>query len=173
LRGLAEYWGTQYDWRIHEAKLNEYPQYTTTIDGQTLHFLHVRSANPSAIPLLMLHGWPGSVVEFSDVIAPLTDTFQLVIPSLPGHGFSRPLSGPGWTHARIAEAFTTLMSQLGYQRYGVHGGDEGAYIAPWMGRIDPSHIIGVHVNALVQIPTLPQIHQWAIWLGRSRSSKNG
>lgn len=171
LRALAEYWHTQYDWRVHEARLNEYPQYTTTIDGQTIHFLHVRSSNPNATALMLLHGWPGSVVEFTDVIGPLSDTFHLVIPSLPGHGYSRPLSGPGWTHARMAKALTVLMNRLGYERYGVQGGDAGAFIAPWMGRIDPEHILGVHVNALVQIPTMPQILLGLVTFSKSERTR--
>jgi pimeloyl-ACP methyl ester carboxylesterase len=167
LKELAGYWRTKYDWRSHEAKLNAHPQFTTTIDGQTVHFLHVRSPEPEATPLMLIHGWPGSVVEFLDVIGPLSDprahggnpadAFHLVIPSIPGYGFSRPLSAPGWTHHRIANAFAELMARLGYQRYGVQGGDWGAFIAPDMGRIDPAHIVGVHVNALVQIPTMFQI----------------
>jgi epoxide hydrolase len=167
LKGLAEYWRTTYDWRAHEAKLNEYPQFTTVIDGQTVHFLHVRSPEPGATPLMLIHGWPGSVVEFLDVIGPLSDprahggdaadAFHLVIPSIPGFGFSRPLNAPGWTNPHIAKAFTELMSRLGYPRYGVQGGDAGAFIGPDMGRIDPTHIVGVHVNALVQIPTMLQI----------------
>jgi epoxide hydrolase len=167
LKGLAEYWQTKYDWRSHEAKLNTYPQFTTAIEEQTVHFLHVRSPEPDATPLMLIHGWPGSVVEFLDVIGPLSDprahggnaadAFHLVIPSIPGHGFSRPLSAAGWTSHHIAEAFTKLMSRLGYQRYGVQGGDAGAFIAPDMGRIDPAHVVGVHVNALVQIPTMFQI----------------
>jgi epoxide hydrolase len=167
LKGLAKYWQTQYSWRNHESKLNEYPQFITSIEGQNLHFLHVRSPEPTATPLMLIHGWPGSVVEFLEVIGPLSnprahggdpaDAFNLVIPSIPGHGFSRPLSAPGWTHHRIAKTFTALMNRLGYQRYGVQGGDAGAFIAPEMGRIDPAHIVGVHVNALVQIPTVFQI----------------
>jgi pimeloyl-ACP methyl ester carboxylesterase len=167
LKGLAAYWRTEYDWRAHEAMLNEYPQFTTDIDGQTVHFLHVRSPEPDATPLMLIHGWPGSVVEFLDMIGPLSDprahgadpgdAFHLVIPSIPGHGFSVPLSAAGWTHQRIAKAFTVLMSRLGYQRYGVQGGDAGAFIAPDMGRIDPAHMVGVHVNSMVQIPTVIQI----------------
>jgi pimeloyl-ACP methyl ester carboxylesterase len=167
LKGLAEYWQTKYDWRSHEAKLNAYPQFTTVIAEQTVHFLHVRSPEPDATPLMLIHGWPGSVVEFLDIIGPLsnprahggdpTDAFHLVIPSIPGHAFSRPLSAAGWTSHHIAQAFTELMSRLGYQRYGVQGGDAGAFIAPDMGRIDPAHVVGVHVNALVQIPTMFQI----------------
>jgi pimeloyl-ACP methyl ester carboxylesterase len=167
LKGLAEYWHTKYDWRVHEAKLNEYPQFTTTIEGQTVHFLHVRSPEPGARPLMLIHGWPGSVVEFLDVIGPLSDprahggdpadAFHLIIPSIPGYGFSRPLTDSAWTHRHIAQAFTELMGRLGYQQYGVQGGDAGAFIAPDMGRIDPTHIVGVHVNALVQIPSVAQI----------------
>jgi pimeloyl-ACP methyl ester carboxylesterase len=167
LKGLAEYWGTKYDWRCHEAKLNKYPQFTTNIEGQTVHFLHIRSPESDATPLMLIHGWPGSFVEFLNVIGPLSDpraqggdpadAFHLVIPSIPGHGFSRPLSAPGWTHHQIAKAFTELMSRLGYKRYVVQGGDAGAFIAPEMGRIDAAHIVGVHVNALVQIPTIIQI----------------
>jgi pimeloyl-ACP methyl ester carboxylesterase len=167
LKRLASYWQSQYDWRTHEAKLNEHPQFTTVIDGQAVHFLHIRSSEAGATPLMLIHGWPGSIVEFLDVVGPLSnprahggdpaDAFHLVIPSIPGHGFSRPLAGPGWTHRRIAKAFTMLMRKIGYQRYGVQGGDAGSNIAPAMGRIDPAHMIGVHVNALVQIPTMPQI----------------
>jgi pimeloyl-ACP methyl ester carboxylesterase len=162
LRDLAEHWRTGYDWRAWEARLNELPQFTTTIDGQTLHFLHVRSPEAGATPLLLIHGWPGSFVEFLDVIGPLTDprahggdpadAFHLVIPSVPGHGFSAPLSGPGWTHRRIAGAYAQLMDRLGYERYGVQGGDIGAFQAPELGRLAPDHVIGVQVNALVTFP---------------------
>ena len=163
LKELAEYWRTTYDWREHEAKLNEHPQFTTTIDGQNVHFVHVRSPEPDATPLMLIHGWPGSIVEFLDVIGPLSDprahggdpadAFHLVIPSIPGHGFSEPLNEPGWTHSRIAEAFTELMARLGYERYGVQGGDAGAFIAPEMGRLNPDHVLGIHVNALVTFPS--------------------
>jgi len=162
LRELAEHWRTAYDWRAWESRLNELPQFTTTIDGQTVHFAHVRSPEPDATPLLLIHGWPGSFVELLDMIGPLTDprshggdpadAFHLVIPSIPGHGFSVPLSGPGWNHRRIAEAFVELMARLGYERYGVQGGDVGAFEAPEMGRIAPDRVIGVHVNALVTFP---------------------
>jgi epoxide hydrolase len=172
LRELATYWASDYDWRAHEAALNAYPQFRTTIDGTTLHFLHVRSAEPGATPLLLLHGWPGSIVEFTDLIGPLTDpaahggaaglavcgggpadAFHLVIPSLPGYGFSGPLTETGWTDGRAAAALVELMDRLGYQRYGVQGGDVGAFLAPLMGRAAPGQIIGVHVNALVTFPT--------------------
>ncbi|MGW0811269.1 epoxide hydrolase family protein, partial [Nonomuraea sp. NPDC002799] len=144
LRELAGHWAGGFDWRAQEAALNAHPQFTTTIDGANVHFLHVRSAEPDATPLLLLHGWPGSVVEFFDVIGPLTDpvahggsaadAFDLVIPSLPGYGFSGPLPGTGWTDGRTAAALVELMARLGHQRYGVQGGDVGAFIAPLMGR---------------------------------------
>src|SRR6266498_67820 len=167
LKELAEYWRASYDWRAAEARLNQFPQFTTVIDGVRVHLLHVRSAEPRALPLLLTHGWPGSVAEFWDVIGPLTDprahggdpadAFHFVIPSIPGHAFSRPLSATGWNRRRIATAFAELMGRLGYERYGVQGGDEGAFLGPEMGRVDPQHVVGVHVNALVQIPSVAQI----------------
>jgi pimeloyl-ACP methyl ester carboxylesterase len=157
LKNLTGYWASGYDWRKQEAVLNEYPQFTTTIDGQTIHFLHVRSPEPDAFPLVVTHGWPGSIVEFLDVIGPLTDprahggdpgdAFHLVIPSIPGFGFSGPTSEPGWDSRRVASAFAELMRRLGYSRYGAQGGDFGAFIAPDLGRVDPDHVAGVHVNA--------------------------
>jgi epoxide hydrolase len=163
LKGLADYWRTEYDWRAHEARLNAFPQFMTAIDGQAIHFLHVRSAEPNATPLLLVHGWPGSFVEFIELIGPLTDpiahggdpadAFHVVIPSIPGFGFSTPLSETGWTYGRIARAFIELMARLGFDRYGVQGGDVGAFVAPLMGRLDPEHVIGVHVNALVTFPS--------------------
>jgi pimeloyl-ACP methyl ester carboxylesterase len=163
LRELAGYWADEFDWRAQEAALNAYPQFITTIDGADVHFLHVRSAEPDARPLLLLHGWPGSVVEFLDVIGPLTDpaahggrpddAFHLVIPSLPGYGFSGPLTETGWTDGRTAAALAGLMARLGYDRYGVQGGDVGAFLAPLVGRVAPDRVTGVHVNALVTFPT--------------------
>jgi epoxide hydrolase len=157
LKELTEYWRVSYDWRKHEAELNEHPQFTATIDGQNIHFLHVRSPEPDAFPLILSHGWPGSVVEFLDVIGPLSnpkahggdaaDAFHLVIPSLPGFGFSGPTREPGWDSNRIARAFAELMSRLGYERYGAQGGDFGAFISPDLGRVDADHVAGVHVNA--------------------------
>jgi pimeloyl-ACP methyl ester carboxylesterase len=162
LQEVADYWRTGYDWRAQEAALNQYPQYLTTIDGQNLHFLHVPSPEPEATPLLLLHGWPGGVVDFLDVIGPLSDprshggdpadAFQLVIPSLPGFGFSTPLAGPGMNAARIAGILAMLMARLGYDRYGVQGYDWGAWIAPKVGQRDPERVIGVHVTALVTLP---------------------
>jgi pimeloyl-ACP methyl ester carboxylesterase len=157
LRDLAAYWRDGFDWRAQEARLNSYPQYTTQIDGQKIHFLHVKSPEPHATPLLLIHGWPGSVVEFLHVIGPLSDprghggdpaaAFDLVIPSLPGFGLSGPVTEPGWASRRIASAFAELMSRLGYQRYGAQGGDFGAFVAPDLGRVDPGHVTGIHVNA--------------------------
>lgn len=163
LKELAAYWGGDYDWRRHEAELNQYPQFTTTIDGANVHFLHIRSPEAAATPLMLIHGWPGSVVEFLDLIGPLTDpaahggdaadAFDLVIPSIPGFSFSGPVPEPGWTDGRVAAAFTELMARLGYGRYGVQGGDVGGFIAPLMGRIAAERVIGVHVNGLVTFPT--------------------
>ena len=157
LRDLAAYWREEFDWRAQEKRLNAHPQYVTRIDGQKIHFLHVRSPEPNATPLLLLHGWPGSVVEFLHVIGPLSDprahsgdpalAFDLVIPSLPGFGFSGPVAEPGWGSRRIASALAELMRRLGYQRYGAQGGDFGAFVAPDLGRVDPEHVTGVHVNA--------------------------
>jgi len=157
LRELAEYWRAGYDWRAQEARLNQFPQFITTIDGARVHFLHVRSPEPQALPVVITHGWPGSVAEFLDVIGPLTDpgahggdpadAFHLVIPSIPGYGFSGPTDGTGWTTARVAKAWAELMRRLGYQRYGAQGGDWGAFVSPEVGRADPVHVVGVHVNA--------------------------
>lgn len=148
LRELAEYWRTDYDWFAQQALLNSFPQFRTEIDEQPIHFLHVRSANDDALPLLLCHGWPGSFVEFVDVIGPLSREFHLVIPSLPGYGFSVPLADPGWDVHRIATAFAGLMAELGYTRYGAQGGDWGSYISLELGRIDPEHLVGAHVNML-------------------------
>jgi pimeloyl-ACP methyl ester carboxylesterase len=157
LQGLAEYWRSGFDWRAQEAKLNAFPQFTTEIDGQTIHFLHVRSPRPGAMPLIISHGWPGSIAEFMEIIGPLTDpgahggdpadAFHLVAPSLPGFGFSLPLREPGWNLGRTTDAFAVLMARLGYDRYGTQGGDIGAGIAGRLASIDPDHVIGVHINS--------------------------
>ena len=157
LRDLAAYWRDGFDWRAQEARLNSFPQYTTRIDGQQIHFLHIQSPEPHATPLLLIHGWPGSIAEFLHVTGPLSDprahggdpsdAFDLVIPSIPGFGFSGPVTEPGWNSRRIAAAFAELMRRLGYERYGAQGGDFGAFVAPDVGRVDPGHVIGVHVNA--------------------------
>jgi pimeloyl-ACP methyl ester carboxylesterase len=157
LRDLADYWRSAYDWRKHEAELNAHPQFTTAIDGQTVHFLHVRSPEPDALPLILTHGWPGSIVEFLDVVGPLSDprshgadpatAFDLVIPSLPGFGFSPAPTDAGWNTRRVALAFAELMARLGYRRYGAQGGDLGAFVSPDLGRVDADHVVGVHVNS--------------------------
>jgi pimeloyl-ACP methyl ester carboxylesterase len=157
LRDLAEYWRTSFDWRTQEAALNAFPQFTTTIDGQPIHFLHVSSPEPDALPLVITHGFPGSVAEFLGVIGPLTDprahggdpadAFHLLIPALPGFGFSSPLAEPGWTTARAAAAWAELMRRLGYDRYGAQGGDLGAMLSPELGYVDPEHVVGIHLNA--------------------------
>jgi pimeloyl-ACP methyl ester carboxylesterase len=162
-RRLAEHWRSSYDWPAHEARLNEFPQYRTTIDGQTIHFLHVRSAEPDALPLLLLHGWPGSVLEFAGMIGPLTDpkahggdpshAFHVVVPSLPGYGFSGPTAAPGWDSSRMARAFGTLMDRLGYQRWGAVGGDTGALVGRELGILAPAGLIGVHLMQIFAFPS--------------------
>ena len=163
VRKLTEYWRDGYDWRVAEAGLNAYPQFITEIDGQDIHFLHVRSPEPGAIPLILTHGWPGSVVEFLDVIGPLTDpraygkdpsvAFDLVIPSLPGFAFSAPLNDQGWSTQRTAAAWATLMHRLGYERYGAAGNDAGSMISPEIGRLDPEHVSAVHVTQVFSFPS--------------------
>ena len=158
VKELAEYWRTTYDWRRHEAELNRYPQFTTTIDGANLHFLHVRSPEPGALPLMVTHGWPGSVAEFLDVIGPLSDprahggdpadAFHLVVPSLPGYGFSGPTRDRGWDVRRMARALAELMRRLGYDRYGLAGGDWGAIISREHGRLAADRVVGVHLTML-------------------------
>lgn len=158
VRELARYWREDYSWRAHEARLNAMPQFTTVVDGQRVHFLHVRSPEPDATPLIITHGWPGSIAEFLGVIGPLSDprahggdprdAFHLVVPSIPGFGFSGPVSEPGWGLARIGAAFATLMARLGYDRYGAQGGDWGSMISRWIGASAPESVIGVHVNML-------------------------
>ncbi|MEU4603941.1 epoxide hydrolase family protein [Kribbella sp. NPDC023972] len=165
LAELVDYWRTQYDWRKAEAELNAYPQFTTTIDGQQIHFLHVKSAEPDALPLVLTHGWPGSIVEFLDLIGPLTDpvayggdaadAFHLVIPSLPGFGFSGPVSEGGWTRARIGRTWAELMARLGYDRYGVQGGDIGGAVSPEVARAAKDKVVGVHTNGGPSLPPYP------------------
>jgi pimeloyl-ACP methyl ester carboxylesterase len=152
VRKLADYWRTGFDWRAQERRLDELPQFTTVLDGQRIHFAHVRSAAADAFPLMLLHGWPGSFVEFLDVVEPLSKDFHLVIPSIPGFAFSAPLAEPGWTAARVAGALVRLMELLGYERYGVQGGDTGAFVAPEMGRLDAGRIAGIHLNAILSFP---------------------
>ncbi len=159
---LAQYWTTEFDWRAQEVQLNEWPHFLTNVDGQTIHFLHVRSPEPDATPLLLVHGWPASFLEFVDSIGPLTnprahgsdlaEAFHVVIPSIPGFAFSSPLRSTGWGSERIAAAFVELMARLGYDRYGVQGDDIGSLVAPEMAKLAPKRVVGVHVNALLTYP---------------------
>ncbi len=160
VRALIGFWRDEFDWRSFEARLNAFPQFVTEIDGEQIHFLHVRSPRPDAIPVILTHGWPGSIVEFLDVIGPLTapaapddPAFDLVIPSLPGFGFSGPTRSVGWNRYRTASAWTELMSRLGYDRYIAAGNDAGSMIGPEMGRIDPEHVAGVHVTQVFSFPS--------------------
>ncbi|MFE9682285.1 epoxide hydrolase family protein [Streptomyces sp. NPDC006285] len=158
LEDLVRYWRHSYDWRAAEARLNEWPQFTTVVDGADLHFAHIRSPEPGATPLVVTHGWPGSIVEFLDVVGPLTDprahggdpadAFHVVVPSIPGFGLSGPTRDTGWEYRRIAAAFAELMSRLGYRRFGAQGGDWGAAISRELGRTHPERVIGVHLNLL-------------------------
>jgi pimeloyl-ACP methyl ester carboxylesterase len=158
MRELARYWASEYDWRRCEARLNALPQFTTEIDGVDIHFIHVRSRHEDALPLIMTHGWPGSVVELLDTIGPLTDptahggapedAFHLVLPSLPGYGFSGQPTELGWENGRIARAWAELMARLGYTRYVAQGGDVGAAVTDAMGRQGPAGLLGIHVNLL-------------------------
>ena len=162
-KDLAEYWRTQYDWRANEALLNAFSQFTTQIDGQNVHFVHARSENEDAFPLLIVHGWPGSIAEFMKVIDPLVnpgrhggdakDAFHVVAPSIPGYGFSGPTTEPGWGVKRIASAFAELMRRLGYDRYGTQGGDWGSSITRQLGIDDPDHVAGSHFNTLAATPS--------------------
>ncbi len=157
LRELCDYWRTTFDWRAQEAILNSFDQFQTQVDGQPIHFIHARSSNPAALPLLLVHGWPGSIFEFVKVIGPLsdpeghggdaTDAFHVVAPSIPGYGFSGPTIKPGWGPGRMAAAFALLMEGLGYGRYGAAGGDWGAIITTEMARVDGGlHLCGLHLT---------------------------
>ena len=162
LRRLVARW-QDFDWRRQEDKLNAYPQFRTLIDGQPVHFLHVRSAEPDALPVVLSHGWPGSVFEYLNLIDRLTDpvahggepgdAFHVVLPSLPGYGFSGPARAPGWGTSRIAAAWAELMATLGYQRYGAIGNDAGSMISPELGRLAPERVVGVHVTQLFSFPS--------------------
>jgi pimeloyl-ACP methyl ester carboxylesterase len=162
LRDLAEYWRTSYDWRAAEQKLNQFPQFIDEIDGISVHFLHVRSPEPGATPMILTHGWPGSFAEFTSVIGPLTDprahggdpdtAFHLVVPSIPGFGFSGRPAEPGWDMVRIAAAWAELMRRLGYHSYVAQGGDLGAWISLTLAGVDLPHVRGAHVNFLVTAP---------------------
>ncbi len=162
LQALTQYWGTDYDMRRVAARLNALPQFTTEIDGLNIHFIHVKSQHENALPLLITHGWPGSVIELLEVIGPLTDptahggtaeeAFHLVLPSIPGYGFSEAPKEAGWGPDRIARAWGELMTRLGYTRYVAQGGDQGANITDAMGRLAPNGLLGIHLNALGSFP---------------------
>jgi pimeloyl-ACP methyl ester carboxylesterase len=166
MQELCRYWATEYDWRRCEARLNALPQFMTEIDGVDIHFIHVRSPHADAMPLIMTHGWPGSVVELLDVVGPLTDptahggraedAFDLVLPSLPGYGFSAEPTELGWTNGRVGSAWAELMRRLGYSRYVAQGGDVGAGVTDAMGRQAPEGLLGIHVNLLVTALGVPQ-----------------
>jgi microsomal epoxide hydrolase len=159
LEELVAYWRDEYDWRRAEARLNAHEQFVVEVDGTRVHALHARSPEPGALPLVMTHGWPGSVVEFLDVIGPLSDprahggdpadAFHVVCPSIPGYGFSGPTRERGWNPRRVAEAFAAVMAGLGYERYGAQGGDWGAAITTQLGLLDAAHIVGIHLNMLL------------------------
>jgi epoxide hydrolase len=163
VRELAAHWRDGFDWRAQEKRLNTYPQFLTTIDGEQIHFLHVRSPEADALPLIITHGWPMSVFEYLDLIGPLSDprphgadpadAFHLVIPSVPGIGFSGPTCGRGWDTARIARAWVALMARLGYERYGAHGNDLGSQVSPEVGRHATEQVVGVHVTQLFSFPS--------------------
>jgi len=163
LQELVRYWGADYDWRKIEAKLNSLPQFVTEIDGLDIHFIHVRSRHPKALPLVITHGWPGSVLELVKAIGPLTDptahggrgedAFHLVVPSMPGYGFSERPQGTGWGPDRMARAWDLLLKRLGYTRYVSQGGDWGSVVADVMGRQAPAGLLGIHVNMPATVPT--------------------
>lgn len=162
LRPLVEYWRDGYDWRAEEARLNQLDHFRTEIDGQSIHFVHARSRHADALPLLITHGWPGSIVEFLDIIPRLTDpeaygggaedAFHVIAPSLPGYGFSEPPRTPGWDIRRVAHAFVELVDRLGYSRYGAQGGDWGAQVATRIAALDPAHCVGLHLNMPIAAP---------------------
>ena len=161
IQELARYWSAEYDWRACEARLNALPQFTTEIDGVEIHFIHVKSPHAGALPLIMTHGWPGSVIELLETVGPLTDptadggqaedAFHLVLPSLPGYGFSSEPTELGWNVGRVAQAWAELMHRLGYTRYVAQGGDVGAAVTDRMGRQAPEGLLGIHMNLLVTV----------------------
>ncbi|RMI33349.1 epoxide hydrolase family protein [Nocardia stercoris] len=160
VRGLAKYWLEEFDWRALESKLNAYPQFVTEIDGEDIHFLHVRSSRPDATPVILTHGWPGSILEYLDIVTLLTEpesaddpAFHVVLPSLPGFGFSGPTRSTGWNRYRTAAAWVELMDRLGYERYGAIGNDGGSMISPEIGRLAPERVTGVHVTQLFSFPS--------------------
>jgi pimeloyl-ACP methyl ester carboxylesterase len=166
LQELARYWVTEYDWRRCETRLNALPQFKTDIDGEDVHFIHVKSQHADALPLIMTHGWPGSIIELLETVGPLTDptahggraedAFDLVLPSIPGYGFSAEPAEIGWYSGRVAQAWAELMNRLGYTRYVAQGGDQGASVTDAMGRQAPEGLIGIHTNLLVTALAGPQ-----------------
>ncbi len=162
MRSILAYWRDEYDWREHESALNELPHFRTEIDGQMIHFLHLRSTHEAALPIIISHGWPGSIVEFLRILGPLVqpekhggdpaDAFHVVCPSLPGYGFSGPTASRQWDARRIAEAFAVLMSRLGYDRYGAQGGDWGAIVSTELSILDRQHVCGLHTNMPLAFP---------------------
>lgn len=163
LKEVCEYWRTEYDWRDRERRLNRFAQFKTNINGLDIHFIHVRSPEPNATPLIMTHGWPGSIVEFQKVIGPLSDpvahggksqdAFDVICPSLPGYGFSEKPRETGWGVGKIAETWAALMASLGYDKYVAQGGDWGAIVTSCVGAQDPSHCLGIHLNMAIAPPT--------------------
>ncbi|QIS19528.1 epoxide hydrolase family protein [Nocardia terpenica] len=154
VRHLVGFWRNGFDWRKVERRLNAYPQFVTEIDGQDIHFLHVRSERENALPLILTHGWPGTFVEFLGVVEPLTRAgFDLVIPSVPGYAFSGPTTDAGWNDQRIARAWAELMRRLGYTRYGAVGNDGGAQISPELGRVAPENVVGVQISQVYSFPS--------------------
>ncbi len=159
VQAIVAYWANEYDWRPAEASINAHPQFTIQLRGENVHFLHIRSDREDATPLLLTHGWPGSIVEFLDLIEPLTNpsdgerAFHLVVPSLPGFGFSGPTVTPGVNPRRIAEMWAELMDALGYDRYIAQGGDWGAIVTGLLGELDPEHCVGIHLNMVTSRPT--------------------
>jgi epoxide hydrolase len=163
LQELCDHWQTKFDWRAQEERFNRWPHFLTDIDGTQVHFIHARSPEPDAFPLVITHGWPGSVSEFLDIIEPLRDprahggeqqdAFHVVCPSIPGYGWSGPTTDPGWDVLRVAGAWKTLMARLGYDRYGAQGGDWGALISATLARVDKQHVAGLHSNMLLAFPS--------------------
>ncbi len=161
-KALLNYWEREYDWRRFESELNRFPQFLTTIDGLDIHFIHVKSKNPNAMPLILTHGWPGSIVEFLKIIGPLTDpvafggdvedSFDVVIPSLPGFGFSGKPTETGWTVSRIASAWVELMNRLGYENWAAQGGDWGSVVTTALGAMRPKGLLGIHLNTQYVLP---------------------
>ncbi len=193
LKELCAYWRDGFDWRAQEERLNRLAQFRTEIDGQPLHFVHQRSSRADALPLLVLHGWPGSICEFAKIIGPLTepaahggdarDAFHLICPSLPGYGFSGPTRTPGWDIRRVAEVTAKLVARLGYDRYGAQGGDWGAVAATQIGVLDAAHLVGIHLNLVIAGPpdgvedpmqgVTPQEREWLADMARFDAEESG